>query len=79
MDIEVAATQITVTFIDGRVVDYMTFTEAGKKWGVKRCTLDTWKRRGKLTGLIKIGSTYFIPSDSEKPKPKSIGRPRKRV
>lgn len=76
---EIAATQITVTFVDGRVVDYMTFTEAGKKWGVKRSTLDTWKRRGKLTGLIKIGHTYFIPADSEKPKPKPLGRPRKRV
>jgi len=76
---DIATTQTTVTFVDGRVVGYMTLTEAGKKWGVKRDTLDAWKRRGKLIGLIKIGNTYFIPSDSEKPKPKSNGRPRKRV
>lgn len=76
---DIAATRTIVTFVDGKVASYMTFTEAGKKWGVKRGTLDVWKRRGKLNGLIKIGNTYFIPEDSEKPKPKPSGRPRKRV
>ena len=30
---DIAATQVTVSFVDGSVINYMTFTEAGKKNG----------------------------------------------
>ena len=45
----------------------MTVKEAAKKWGVKPRRVQEMIREGRIAGIYKIGTTWVMPDDAEKP------------
>ena len=59
---------------------YMTIKEASAKWGIGIRRINTLCNEGRLKGASKVGNTWVIPADTQKPKDARIksGRYRKR-
>lgn len=47
--------------------NYMTITEASKKWGVSIWTVDYYLNNGRVKGAIKVKDKWFLPKNAEKP------------
>lgn len=48
-------------------MEYMTTTEAAKKWGLSRRRVHTLCATGRIDGASRLGSNWAIPEDAEKP------------
>lgn len=47
---------------------YLSAKEAGEKWGIGERRVQRLCRQDRIPGVIRIGSTWGIPDDAEKPK-----------
>ena len=47
---------------------YMTLIEAGKKWNITPRMLNTYCLNGRIEGAEKVGRTWVIPENAEKPR-----------
>ena len=48
-------------------MDYITTKEAAKKWGIHRQNGRYHCSAGRITGAEKMGNTWLVPVDAEKP------------
>lgn len=48
-------------------MDYMTTKEAAKKWGISDRRILQYCHAGRIEGAVKMGNTWIIPKDAEKP------------
>lgn len=49
-------------------MDIMTTAQAGKLWGVTSRRVSELCRDGKIVGAYKIGTSWVMPADTQKPK-----------
>lgn len=48
-------------------MDYISTIEAGKKWNLSNRRVAILCSEGRIPGVKKIGNTWLIPADAEKP------------
>ena len=48
-------------------MDYLTVKEAGVKWGITSRMVNYYCSTGRITGAVKKGNLWLIPSDAIKP------------
>lgn len=53
-------------------MDIMTTEQAGKLWGVTPRRVSELCRNGKISGATKIGASWVIPADTQKPKDERV-------
>lgn len=46
---------------------YMSLKEASEKWGIGDRRINTLCLQNRIPGAFKIGNTWAIPTDAEKP------------
>lgn len=46
---------------------YISTDEASQKWGITKRRITLLCNEGRIPGIIKIGRTWAIPKDAEKP------------
>lgn len=49
-------------------MNYITTKEAAAKWGISDRRVLQYCTDGRIEGAAKMGNTWLIPKDSEKPK-----------
>ncbi|MDR3242330.1 MAG: helix-turn-helix domain-containing protein [Clostridiales Family XIII bacterium] len=49
-------------------MEYMTASEAAKKWGVSSRRVHSLCSEGRIEGVSRLGNAWAIPKDAEKPK-----------
>ncbi|MDR1620500.1 MAG: DNA-binding protein [Clostridiales bacterium] len=49
------------------MAEYMSATEAAKKWGLGRRRTCTLLAEGRIPGAIRVGERWIIPADAKKP------------
>lgn len=54
------------------MTDYMTTSEASKRWGISSRRINTLCLEGRLPGAYKSKKTWMIPMDAEKPVDKRV-------
>lgn len=47
---------------------YLSSKEAAEKWGISERRVQILCNQARIEGVIRIGSTWGIPDDAEKPK-----------
>jgi len=48
-------------------MDYVTTKELSKKWGITDRRVLQYCNAGRIEGAVKMGNTWLIPKDAEKP------------
>ena len=48
-------------------MDYITTKEASAKWGVSDRRILQYCNAGRIKGAVKMGNTWLIPKNAEKP------------
>lgn len=48
-------------------MDYISIAEAAEKWGISRRRVQVLCSQGRIQGLDRLGKTWAIPKDAEKP------------
>lgn len=48
-------------------MDYLTASQAAKKWNISRRRVDILCREGRIYGAVMMGDRWVIPKDAEKP------------
>ena len=48
-------------------MDYITTKEAAEKWNISDRRVLQYCNAGRIEGAVKIGNTWLIPKDAEKP------------
>ena len=48
-------------------MEYMTASQASKKWNISQRRVQVLCADGRIPGVFKLGETWAIPSDVEKP------------
>ena len=48
-------------------MEYMTASQASKKWNISQRRVQILCADGRIPGVFKLGETWAIPSDVEKP------------
>lgn len=51
---------------------YISLKEAAEKWGIGDRRINTLCLQGRISGAFKVGNTWAIPEDAEKPTDKRI-------
>lgn len=51
---------------------YLSAKETGERWGLSERRVETLCSQGRIPGLIRIGRSWGIPDDVEKPEDKRI-------
>ena len=54
----------------------ISITDAAAATGLSRATLTQWARQGKIGGAVKVGRTWVLPQDWQRPVTR-VGRPAK--
>ncbi len=47
--------------------DYMTTKEAAKKWGISQRQVQNHCKKGRIPGVVTIGTNYLLPSNAARP------------
>lgn len=55
-------------------MEYLSATEAAKKWGISTRRVHTLCAEGRIEGVARLGIAWAIPKDAEKPKDARIKR-----
>lgn len=50
------------------VMEYMSCSEAAKKWGTSERRVQVLCRENRIPGVSKLGYMWLIPQNTEKPK-----------
>ena len=48
-------------------MDYMTLKQASEKWSISPRMINYYCSAGRITGAEKMGNTWLIPKNAEKP------------
>jgi len=48
-------------------IDWITPSEAGKKWGIKERRVQTMCSNGQIEGVVRKGRMWLIPINAPKP------------
>ena len=48
-------------------MEYMTANQAAKKWNISQRRVQILCAEGRIQGVFKLGETWAIPADVEKP------------
>ena len=48
-------------------MDYMTASQASKKWGISQRRVQILCSEGRIPGVFKLGEAWAIPANTEKP------------
>ena len=48
-------------------MEYISTVETGKKWNLSNRRVATLCSEGRIAGVKKVGNTWLIPDDAEKP------------
>ena len=48
-------------------MEYMTASQASKKWNISQRRVQVLCAEGRIPGVFKLGETWAIPTDVEKP------------
>lgn len=48
-------------------MEFMSTVEAGEKWNLSKRRVAIFCSEGRIPGVQKIGNTWLIPKDAEKP------------
>ena len=48
-------------------MEYMTTSQASKKWNISQRRVQVLCAEGRIPGVFKLGETWAIPTDVEKP------------
>ena len=48
-------------------MEYMTASQASKKWNISQRRVQILCAEGRIPGVFKLGETWAIPTDVEKP------------
>lgn len=48
-------------------MNYVSAKEAAEKWGITRRRVQILCEQNRIPGVFKVGNTWAIPGDSEKP------------
>ena len=51
-------------------MDYMTTKDFAAKWGITDRRILQYCNDGRIQGAVKMGNTWLIPKDAEKPQDK---------
>lgn len=51
-------------------MEYMTASQAAKKWNISQRRVQILCAEGRIQGVFKLGETWAIPGDVEKPQDK---------
>ena len=54
----------------GDKMDYMTASQASKKWEISQRRVQILCSEGRIPGVFKLGETWAIPADEKKPEDK---------
>ncbi len=49
-------------------MEYISATEAAKKWGISTRRVHTLCAEGRIEGVTRLGNAWAIPKDARKPK-----------
>lgn len=49
-------------------MEYISATEAAKKWGISTRRVHTLCAEGRIAGVTRLGIVWAIPKNAEKPK-----------
>lgn len=58
-------------------MDYMTASQAAKKWQISQRRVQVLCSEGRIPGVFKLGDAWAIPSGTEKPEDKRYKGDRK--
>ena len=61
-------------FKDGKILGFMTETEAAVRFNVGVATVRVWADGGYIPS-VKVGNVRYIPANAERPKEKFIEKP----
>lgn len=48
-------------------MEYLSVTQTAEKWGISRRRVQTLCTQDRIAGAVRIGYSWAIPSDAEKP------------
>lgn len=48
-------------------MEYMTIKDAAEKWGITQRRIQVLCAGGRITGAVRFGKAWAIPTDTEKP------------
>ena len=51
-------------------MEYMTASQAAKKWNISQRRVQVLCSEGRITGVFKLGEAWAIPADTQKPEDK---------
>lgn len=46
---------------------YLSITQTSERWGISPRRIQTLCREGRIAGAVRIGHSWAIPNDEEKP------------
>ena len=49
-------------------MEYLSVTQTSEKWGISRRRIQILCEQNRIPGAVRIGFSWAIPSDAEKPK-----------
>ncbi len=49
------------------MMNYMTTKEASKKWKLSQRQVQIHCKKGRIPGVVTVGTNYLIPIDAERP------------
>lgn len=49
-------------------MDYISIKQLSEKWGISTRRIQILCRDGRIPGAMRIGNTWAVPTDAEKPK-----------
>jgi hypothetical protein len=65
--------KVCVLFMGGQIMDgYMNTKEAAIKWGISVRQVQNHCKKGRISGIQKVGTNYLIPINAVKPKYKYV-------
>lgn len=53
-------------------MDFLSTTQVSEKWGITPRRIQTLCNEGRVEGAVKVGPTWVIPADAEKPSDERI-------
>ena len=53
-------------------MEYLSIKEVSEKWGISKRRIQTLCSQNRISGAMRVGNYWAIPSDAEKPKDERI-------
>ena len=58
---------ISEFIVGDEVMEYITASQASKKWGISQRRVQILCAEGRIPGVFKLGETWAIPQETKKP------------